>query len=88
MTDFAATNGNGNGSKLPVLPVLSILSTASVGALTAWIFRADDRLFGLIRDVPTRAELQVLRNDLTGRLDRIDAALAAALAAQRTPALP
>ena len=77
MTDAPLTNG---GSKLPILPMLLLLATASIGALTTWLFKVDDRLFSLSRDVPTRSEIQILRAELNSRLDRIDSTLATALA--------
>ncbi|MBI1207517.1 MAG: hypothetical protein GC191_09555 [Azospirillum sp.] len=75
MTDTALGAGNG-GTKLPVLPVLFVLLTAIVTGLTSWMFKVDDRLYALTREVPTRAELNT-------RLDRIDQALASL--ADRTP---
>lgn len=78
----------GNGSKFPVLPVLLVFLSAAVGALTTWGVRIEDRLYALIRDVPTRQEIQSLRTDLTGRLDRIEANLTTVLARPQLPLHP
>ncbi len=76
------------GGTVPILPMLLLLATAIIGGLTAWLFRIDDRLYGIIRDVPTRQEIQQLRNDLTSRLDRIDSSLSSALERPKPPTHP
>jgi len=78
---MSETNGNGNGSKLPLLPILIAIMTGAIGAFSTWALKLDDRLYGLSREAPTRAEIQSLRTDLTSRLDRIDANVSALLAA-------
>jgi hypothetical protein len=83
VSDPQDPNSISAGGKLPVLPVLLLLVSAMVGALTTWIFVVDARVFELARDVPTRTELQVLRADLTVRLDRIETSLSAVLASSR-----
>lgn len=80
--------GNGSGSRIPVLPVLFVLLTAVIGGLSTWLLKVDDRLFSITRDVPTRQEIQILRSDLTTRLDRIDANVAMLLAGPRLSAHP
>ena len=81
MTEATDTPGVLTGKdRSPVLPILVLLISAALGALTSWMVRVDERLYGVVRDVPTRAEIQVLRSELNGRLDRIDATLATALA--------
>ena len=76
------------GSKLPILPVMMLLLAAVVAGLSGWINKCDERLFQLTRDVPTRAEIQTLRSDLTARLDRIDSNVSMLLAGTRLPPHP
>lgn len=84
MSDF----DHRTGAQTPVMQVLLLIVTAAVGALTTWMFRVDDRLYGVIRDAPTRQEIQQLRADLTGRLDRIDVRLTEALEQRRPLSRP
>ena len=77
-----------SGSKLPILPVMMLLLAAVVAGLSGWINKCDERLFALTRDVPTRAEIQTLRSDLTARLDRIDSNVSMLLAGTHGPSRP
>ena len=76
------------GAQTPVMQVLLLIVTAAVGALATWLFKLDERQFIIIRDAPTRQEIQQLRADLTGRLDRIDVRLTEALEQRRPLSRP
>lgn len=88
MSDINGSNGNGNGTKVPILPILIAIMTGSIGAFSTWAFKIDERIFSISRDAPTRAEIQTLRTDLTSRLDRIDTNVSMLLAAPSATSRP
>jgi len=63
---------NGNGPKVPLLPVFLVLLSIVISGLGWWLNKVDERLFEVSTSAPSREEVQELRREINGRLDRIE----------------